>query len=249
MSLAGKRIWVTGAGSGIGRAVAQALAAEGARLILSGRREAPLRETAVLAGQSDAMILPIDLTDAAAVQAAADAVGEIDILVNNAGGNLLRRHWHQLTAEAAQGMINQNLVAPFLTSLAVLPGMRERGGGLLVQIASMAGKHTHPVSGPTYIAAKHGVVAFSASINAENGIFGIRSTAICPGEVNTPILDLRPQKIAADELARMLQPEDIAAAVLYVCQQPPRVCINEMLVTPTRNRANLALAESLAALP
>lgn len=249
MSLAGRRVWITGAGSGIGRAVAQSLAAAGAILILSGRREAPLRETAALAGQAEAMILPLDLTDAAAVQAAVAAVGAIDILVNNAGGNLLRRHWHQLTAEAAQGMIDQNLMAPFFTSLAVLPGMRERGGGLIVQIASMAGKHTHPVSGPAYIAAKHGVVALSASINAENGIHGIRSTAVCPGEVNTPILDLRPQKIAAEELARMLQPEDIAAAVLYVCQQPARVCVNEMLVTPTRNRANLALAESLAALP
>ncbi|WP_431281770.1 SDR family oxidoreductase [Humitalea sp. 24SJ18S-53] len=240
----GKRIWVTGAGSGIGRAVARALAAEGASLILSGRREAPLRETL-----PDAQIEALDLTDAAAVQAAADRIGPIDILVNNAGGNLLRRHWHQLTAEAAQGMLAQNLSAPFLTSLAVLPGMRARGGGLIVQIASMAGKHTHPVAGPAYIAAKHGLVALSASINNENGIHGIRSTAICPGEVNTPILDLRPQKIAADELARMLQPEDLAAAVLFVCQQPPRVCINEMLVTPTRNRANLDLASAIAALP
>jgi NADP-dependent 3-hydroxy acid dehydrogenase YdfG len=93
------------------------------------------------------------------------------------------------------------------------------------------------------------MLALSASINNEHGQHGIRSTAICPGEVNTPILDLRPQKIAADELARMLQPEDIAAAVVFVCRQPPRVCINEMLVTPTRNRANLALASAIADLP
>lgn len=240
----GKRIWVTGAGSGIGRAVARALAAEGATLILSGRREAMLRETL-----PDAEIIALDLTDAAAVQAAADRIGPLDILVNNAGGNLLRRHWHQLTAEAAQAMLAQNLNAPFLTSLAVLPGMRARKGGLIVHIASMAGKHTHAVAGPAYIAAKHGLVALSASINNENGIHGIRSTAICPGEVNTPILDMRPQKIAADELARMLQPEDIAAAVVFVCRQPPRVCINEMLVTPTWNRANLALASAIADIP
>jgi len=244
--LKGKRIWVTGAGSGIGRAVARAraLAAEGASLILSGRREALLRETL-----PEAEILALDLTDAASVQAAADRIGPIDILVNNAGGNLLRRHWHQLTPEAAQAVLAQNLSAPFFTSLAVLPGMRARKDGLIVQIASMAGKGTHPVSGPAYIASKHGLVALSASINNENGMHGIRSTAICPGEVNTSILDLRPQKIAADELALMLQPEDIAAAVLFVCQQPPRVCITEMLVTPTRNRANLALAAAIAELP
>lgn len=244
--------WVTGAGSGIGRAVAIALGQAGYRLALTGRREAPLRETAGLAGQ-EALILPADLTDAAAVEAAArrvaEALGGPDLLVNNAGSNVPRRHWHQLGAADAALLVDVNLTAPFLTSLAVLPAMKARGGGLMVQIASMAGKGTSAVSGPGYIAAKTGFVALSASLNAENGIHNIRSTCICPGEVVTPILDKRPVPVSDEERARMLQPEDLAAAVLFVANLPERVCINEMLVTPTWNRFQAAEAQKVATMP
>jgi NADP-dependent 3-hydroxy acid dehydrogenase YdfG len=228
--------WVTGAGSGIGRAVAVALAGAGWRLVLSGRREDALRETAALLGQ-DAMILPVDLTDAAAVEQAVARLPEAPaLLVNNAGANTPRRHWHQLSPSDARKLVDANLTAPFLTSLAVLPGMKARGGGLIVQIASVAGKGASPVSGPAYIAAKSGFVALSASLNAENGIHNIRSTCICPGEVATPILDLRPVPPSADDRARMLQPEDVASAVLFVAGLPDHVCLNEIVITPTFNR-------------
>jgi NADP-dependent 3-hydroxy acid dehydrogenase YdfG len=240
--------WVTGAGSGIGRAVAVALAKAGWRLALSGRREAPLRETASLTGQ-DALILPADLTDAAAVE---DVVAKLPeapaLLVNNAGANTLRRHWHQLSATEAQALVNANLTAPFLTSLAVLPGMKARGGGLIVQIASIAGKGPFTISGPAYIAAKTGFVALSTSLNAENGIHNIRSTCICPGEVATPILDLRPQPPSAEERRQMLQPEDVAAAVLFAAGMPEHVCLNEILITPTWNRSQVGAAQAIAAL-
>ncbi|MFC7551472.1 SDR family oxidoreductase [Pseudoroseomonas wenyumeiae] len=141
-----------------------------------------------------------------------------------------------------------NLAAPFLTSLAVLPGMRKRGGGLIVQIASVAGKGASAVSGPAYIAAKSGFVALSASLNAENGIHNIRSTCICPGEVATPILDLRPQPPSSEERARMLQPEDVAAAVLFAASMPEHVCLNEIIITPTFNRDLAAGAEAISRL-
>ncbi|MFC4169724.1 SDR family oxidoreductase [Teichococcus aestuarii] len=249
-----KTAWVTGAGTGIGRAVAVALAGAGWRLALTGRRRAPLEETAaLLPAGTESHIVTADLTDAAAVEqataAVAGALGGIGLLVNNAGVNVPRRHWHQLSAGDVGTLVDGNLRAPFLTSLAVLPGMKAQGGGLIVQIASMAGKGVSAVSGPGYIAAKSGFVALSASLNAENGIHNIRSTCICPGEVVTPILDFRPEPVPAEERARMLQPEDIAQAVLFVATMPERVCINEMLVTPTWNRFQAAQAQKVAAMP
>ncbi|MDB5369987.1 MAG: Oxidoreductase, short chain dehydrogenase/reductase family protein [Roseomonas sp.] len=243
--------WVTGAGSGIGRAVAVALAGAGWKLALTGRREEALRETAaLLPAGSDALILPADLTDAAQVAAALARLPEAPaLLVNNAGANTPRRHWHQLSAEGVQGLLDANLTAPFLTSLAVLPGMKARGGGLIVQIASVAGKGASPVSGPGYIAAKTGFVALSTSLNAENGIHNIRSTCICPGEVATPILDLRPQPPSAEDRQRMLQPQDVAAAVLFAAGLPDHVCLNEIVITPTFNRDHAAGAQAVAGLP
>ncbi|MCQ4162024.1 SDR family oxidoreductase [Roseomonas sp. GC11] len=249
--MSGGIAWVTGAGSGIGRACAQALAGAGWRLALSGRRAAALEETARLL-PAGALVVPADLTDEAAVAAAlariAAELGPVTLLVNNAGSNVPRRHWHQLGAADARHLVGANLVAPFLTSLAVLPGMKAQGGGLIVQIASIAGKGGAPVSGPGYIAAKSGFIALSASLNAENGIHNIRSTCLCPGEVATPILDLRPTPPPAEERARMLQPEDIAQAVLFVAKLPERVCINEIVVTPTHNRFQAEAARAIAAL-
>jgi NADP-dependent 3-hydroxy acid dehydrogenase YdfG len=248
--LAGKLAWVTGAGTGIGRAVAISLSQAGMRLALTGRREEPLRETAALLGRDDTLVLPADLMKPADVDRAVAALGEgPDILVNNAGVNLQRRYLHQLDAAAIELMVQGNLTAPFLTTVAVLPGMRKRGGGLIVQIASMAGKQISFLSGPGYTAAKTGLVALSATVNAEEGIHGIRSTCICPGEVATPILDLRPKPPTAAERERMLQPEDLAEMVLFVARLPPRVCINEILATPSWNRSTAPQAQAVAELP
>jgi NADP-dependent 3-hydroxy acid dehydrogenase YdfG len=249
--LEGKSAWVTGAGSGIGRAIAIAFAAEGAKVALTGRRTAPLEETAAMIGAA-AVVVPADLTDAGAIAAALSkveaAIGGPDILVNNAGVNLPKRYLHQLTPEAIRTLVDGNLTAPFMTSVAVLPGMRARGGGHLVQIASMAGKTVSFLSGPGYTAAKHGLVALSQAINQENGIHNIRSCCICPGEVATDILKNRPEPVPPEELARLLQPEDIAAMALFAVTMPPRANITEMLVTPTYMRLIAPQAKKIAAM-
>jgi NAD(P)-dependent dehydrogenase (short-subunit alcohol dehydrogenase family) len=130
---AGQVVLVSGAGSGIGRAIALAFAAAGARVALTGRGEAPLSETAALIGGGE--VIAADLTDAAQVARAAargaEALGGPDILVNNAGVNTPRRYTHQLDAAAIRALVDGNLTAPFMTSTAVLPAMRARGGGLL----------------------------------------------------------------------------------------------------------------------
>ena len=118
--------------------------------------------------------------------------------------------------------------------------MRANKGGLMIHTASMAGRFVSPLSGAGYTASKHGVVAMSHSINMEECGNGIRSTVMCPGEVNTPILDKRPNKLSTAQRAEMVQPEDCANLVRYIASQPPHVCINEVLITPTRNRSYLA---------
>lgn len=249
--LAGKSAWVTGAGSGIGRAIAIAFAQEGAKVALTGRRTAPLEETARMIDDA-AIIVPADLTDdrqvAAALAKVESSIGGPDILVNNAGVNLPKRYLHQLTPEAIRTLVDGNLTAPFLTSVAVLPGMRQRGGGMLIQIASMAGKGVSFLSGPGYIAAKHGFVALSQAINQENGIHNIRSCCICPGEVATDILKNRPEPVPAEEIERLLQPEDLAAMAVFVATMPARVNITEMLVTPTYMRLIAPQAKKVAAM-
>jgi NADP-dependent 3-hydroxy acid dehydrogenase YdfG len=241
--LEGQVVWITGAGSGIGRACAIAFAEKGARVALTGRRGTPLEETAALigGGPESALVAPANLADNAAVKRAHQTVverwGDPEILVNNAGTNITRRHWGELQPDGVDQVISVDLNALFYSTLAVLPAMRERGGGVVIHIASLAGVMIHPVSGPSYTAAKHAVVAMSDSLNAEQGIFGIRSICICPGEVETPILDTRPAPPSAADRALMLQPEDVAAAALFCATLPPRACVTRLVLQPTDDNA------------
>ena len=221
-TLAGKVAWVTGAGSGIGQAAAVALAKEGATVILTGRRKAPLQETAATikkaGGKAD--VQAGDLMKAASVTKIAKAIdkkyGRCDILVNNAGLNILERRWAKLTPANAQLVIEGNLSSAFYCSTAVLPMMRKRKDGVLIHTSSMAGRHPSLLSGPAYSAAKHGVVAMSHTINMEECVNGIRSCALLPGEVATPILDKRPVPVTKGERAKMAQSEDVGDLIRYV---------------------------------
>ena len=115
--------------------------------------------------------------------------------------------------------------------------MRAHGGGLLIHTASVAGRLIGLLAGPAYTAAKHGLVAMSHSINVQECVNGIRSCAILPGEVATPILDQRPVSVSDEDRTRMLRPEDVADLIVYVASLPAHVVINEVMITPTWNRA------------
>ena len=242
VSLDGKVAWVTGAGSGIGQAAALALAEAGAKLVLSGRREGPLEATAAAIRGSGgcAVVAPVDVADPAAVAAVAgragDDFGRCDILVNAAGLNIRRRAWGEVDAAGFAAVVAADLAGPFHATAAVLPMMRARRDGLLVHIASWAGRYVLRMPGPAYTAAKHGLVALSESLNAEECVHGIRSCCICPADVATPILDARPVPVPEEERARMLQPRDLAAAVMFVASMPASACVNEILISPTWNR-------------
>jgi NADP-dependent 3-hydroxy acid dehydrogenase YdfG len=240
--LKGKIAWVTGAGTGIGEAGAIGLANEGAHVILSGRRAAPLETVAksIKAAGGSAEAIAVDLTKASAVEKVAADIkarhGRIDIVVNNAGVNIPDRTWQRLSSDGIDTLIQGNLSSAAYVARAVIPTMREQKDGLIIHTSSMAGRFVSPVAGPLYTATKHGVVAMSHSINLEECQNGIRSTVVCPGEVATPIMEQRDPPELPETLARMLQPADLGNLIVYLATQPPHVCINEVLITPTHNR-------------
>jgi NADP-dependent 3-hydroxy acid dehydrogenase YdfG len=241
--LAGKVAWVTGAGSGIGEAAAIALAREGAKVVLTGRTKSKLDAVAAGIGAA-ASVMAGDLTVAAEVQAIADAIlashGRIDILVNNAGVNIPNRDWTDLTPAGVDEVISGNLNSAFYCVTAVLPAMRAQGGGMLIHTASVAGRFISALSGAAYTAAKHGVVAMSHTINMAECVNNIRSCAVLPGEVATPIMDKRPVPVSAEDRARMAQPEDVGDLIRYIACLPERVVINEVMIAPTWNRGYVA---------
>lgn len=247
--LDGRVAWVTGAGSGIGEAAALALAEEGATLVLTGRRKEPLVALAKHIEARGRMVVvePADLTNASAVDGVVARIvakfARIDLLVNNAGVNIPERSWKQIDAGGIDTLVHGNLSSAFYCARAVLPVMRAQGGGQLIHTASIAGRNINPLAGPGYTASKHAVVAMSHSINMEECVNGIRSTVVCPGEVNTPILKNRPNPLSEQDLARMLQPEHCGDLIRYVACLPPGVTMNEVWITPTWNRGYVAALE------
>lgn len=234
--LTGKRAWVTGGGSGIGAGAAIALAQSGAEVIVSGRRAAPL-ETVVKTitdNGGTARAVMVDVADAESI-AAAD-VGPVDILLANAGLNVSKRALSDLSVEDWNLVVNVNLNGVFYAVQNVLPGMRAKGGGTIILIASWAGRYATRLTGAGYNATKRAVLALSETINDEEGGHGIRSTVIMPGEVATDILKTRPIPPADHDLERMLQVDDLAETVRFVAEMPAHVCMNEILISPTWNR-------------
>ena len=178
----------------------------------------------------------VDVADAGAVAAAVEEIGPVDILVASAGLNVPKRSMAEIGAEGWHKVVEVNLNGVFHAAHAVLPGMRAQGGGVLMLVSSWAGRYVGRLTGAAYSASKHAVVALSETINLEEGANGIRSTAILPGEVATDILKARPVPPSEAEMARMLQAEDLGATIRFVAEMPPRVCLNEILISPTWNR-------------
>lgn len=229
---------VTGAGSGVGRAVVLRLAAQGCRVAMVGRRLETLEETARLAGDAAcrARSYVCDVGDAAAVMRVCRQIekelGPVQVLVNSAGTNVPRRALAELSLEDYHRLIATNLHGSFYFVQAVLPQMRARGGGTIVNIVSDAGKLASPKAGPGYVMSKFGLAGLTQSINAEERARGIRACAIFPGDIDTPLLEKRPQPPDAAARERMMHAEDVAECVLFCLQLPPRVIVEEMLVRP-----------------
>ncbi len=236
--LTNKVALVTGGGSGIGRAVAALLLQAGARVAIAGRNQARLDEAArALKGGERLITYAVDVADAGRVRAMVDSVsaalGPIDILVNNAGTNIKERTFRELTPETWDRLIRTNLDGAFYCIHAVLPAMLRKKDGVIINVVSIAGKRASPLGGVAYAASKFGMGALGIGLAAEEKDSGIRVCNIYPGEVDTPILEVRPQPVTAQHRERILRAEDVAAAVLFVAGLPPHVSVPELVIKPT----------------
>jgi len=239
----GKRVaWITGGGSGIGLAGAQELAKAGWTVVISGRRKEVIDEAAaaIVKAGGAAEAMPLDVASAEDAEKVAKAIvakhGRIDLLVNSAGLNVPKRSWEDVTVEGWNKVVDVNLNGLMYCIRAVLPTMRAQQDGCIINVASWAGRHVSKLTGPAYTATKHAVLALTHSFNMDEFRNGLRACCLSPGEVATPIMKLRPVPPSAEDMAKMLQPEDLGRTIAFVASMPPHVCVNEILISPTWNR-------------
>jgi len=238
MKLSGKNAVVTGGGSGIGEAIAGNLAAEGCRVVIAGRNVEKLREAAArYKGQPAIQVHALDVADRTSVDKlftwAAKTIGPVHILVNAAGINIKNRSMAEMSPDDWDQIMAINATGAYNCIHAVLPQMRPRHDGLIINISSTSGKRAWKLGGVAYSASKFALAALSTAVANEEAANGIRVTTICPGEVDTPILANRPTPVSAEHRARILQPDDVAATALMVALLPPRAHVAEIVIKPT----------------
>jgi 3-oxoacyl-[acyl-carrier protein] reductase len=233
-SLVGQVAVVTGAGRGIGAAIAAKLAAMGAEVVLCGRSRKPLQSTteAISKAGRKAQTFECDVTELRSVETLAThldkTLGRLDILVNNAGVRGFDGPLHQLPPESWELVLNTNLRGVYYCIRALAPMMIRARAGHIINISSLAGKNALP-NGAAYAASKWGLNGLTYSVAEELRAHNIRVSVVCPGSVNT---ELSPH--AGKDPAKMLQPEDVAHTVAMLVTQAPQSFISEILLRPTQ---------------
>ena len=249
---------MTGGGTGIGRSAALMLAAEGALVVVSGRRKAPIEavagEITAAGGRAAARVCDVARPAEARALAAWTVAqyGRVDVLVNNAGHSSKARNVRWVPQDEWDAVVNVNLTGVYALTQAVLPSMIARGGGTIITVSSLAALKPGLIGGAPYGAAKAGVRNLMGHVHTVLREKGIRATTSMPAEVDTPILDNRP--LVPDETARatMMQAEDVARAILLCVTLPARTVIEEIVMSPTILRdqsADLRTARDLGATP
>lgn len=228
---------ITGAGSGIGRAAAYALAEKKFSLVLVGRDQKKLEETSShLPADVQRLICACDISTKQGIETVVKTVTNqferLDVLVNGAGVNVPKRSLQDCEAADYDSVIATNLSGAFLLTKAFLPLMREQEGGTIINVISDSGLRGNNFAGVAYISSKFGLRGLTEAINAEERHNGIRATAIYPGEVNTPILDKRPVPPNAEARELMLQPDDVAQCIALAATLPPRAIVEDLVIRP-----------------
>ncbi len=224
---------VLGASSGIGRETARLFAQEGARVMAAARRKERLES---LRKEFEIAIFTGDASNVEEMQQLGrrthERFGKIDILVYATGTNTPDRALTRLNPDLWNELVSVNLNGAYYITSAVLPFMREAKSGHLIYISSISGL-LPDVSGAAYQAAKRGLVGLAHAIRMEEKENGIRTCVVCPGLVDTELLEKRQVKPTAETLGKALKPEDVAEVVLHIAKLPPRAAVPEIQVLPT----------------
>ena len=237
MDLKEKNVLITGAGTGMGQGCAVAFAKAGCQVTIAGRREEKLNETARLCEPAKILTHTVDVADRDSVHQlvhwSTKEMGKIDILIHSAGVNIKQRSMRDMDPAEWDRVLAINATGPYNCMWSVLPQMRERGDGLIVNISSVAGKRASDLGGIAYCASKFAATGLGTAVGLEEAAKGIRITNVYPGEVDTPLLEQRPQPVSDEHRERMLKQEDIAQVVVAIAQLPARAHIPEIVVKPT----------------
>ncbi|MGB1925710.1 MAG: SDR family oxidoreductase [Rubripirellula sp.] len=236
--LAGKIVAITGGGTGIGAGIAKGLAEAGCKVTIGGRRLEPLEAVSSSVQAKHAIrCQTVDVASAESIskffQSIRSEVGEVDILVNSAGINIQNRTMAEMAPEDWERVLSINATGAYRCMNEVLPAMRSRKDGLVVNISSVAGKRAITLGGVVYCASKFAMTALGTAVSNEVRNEGVRITNVYPGEVNTPILDNRPTPVSQEHKEAILQPEDIASVIVSICGLPPRANVPEIVIKPT----------------
>lgn len=238
IDLTNRAVVITGGGTGIGAGIARELAMGGAYVIIGGRREGPLRDLAEsVASPQPIRYAPLDVADdqniADFFRWAVSQIGDIDILVNSAGVNIQNRTIDVMEPADWDRVLRVNVTGAYRCMREVLPAMRRRRDGLVINISSIAGKRAIQLGGVAYCASKFAMTALGTTVANEVRAEGVRITNVYPGEVDTPLLDKRPVPVSQAHRDSILKPEDVAAVVGTICRLPPRAHVPEVVVKPT----------------
>ncbi|MCP1415573.1 SDR family oxidoreductase [Paenarthrobacter sp. A20] len=235
-------LWVVGGGSGMGRAAAVVAAQKGWNVAVTGRRADAVSETASLirTAGGDALEVPADARDEASLSEAHKRIvghwGPVTAVVLAAGLNAPARTWGDQNIGEFAAIIDTNLTSVARVIDLVLPGMRAQGQGNIVVVSSRAAWRFSPGSGVAYMTSKTGLSALVASLNDQEGANGIKACHLCPGDVDTDFLSMRPEVPDAGQRSKMLSAEDIARSVQFILDSPQHVRIDELALSPIGQR-------------
>lgn len=233
MQIEGLNIVVVGGGTGMGQSAARALSQAGANVIVGGRRMSALEETAA---SSNIRCLTIDVADRASTddffEKCKTELGQIDVMINAAGINIKNRSMAEMEPEQWDQVLAINATGAYNCLRAVLPEMRERQDGLIINVSSVAGKRAIALGGIAYSASKFAMTSLGTCVANEVAEDGVRVTNVYPGEVNTPLLEQRPAPVSEEHKERILQPDDVAELIVAIVAMPKALHIPELVFKP-----------------
>lgn len=237
-----KVLWVIGGGSGMGRAAAQTAAEAGWCVAVTGRRPDAVTETVrrIIDAGGDGLEVPADANQPCSLEQAHSRIvaqwGSVTAIVLAAGLNTPHRIWADQNMEDFAAIVETNLVSVARVIHLVLPGMRHAGEGNIVVVSSRAAWRFSPGSGVAYMTSKTGLSALVGSLNDQEGVNGIKACHLCPGDVDTDFLAMRPEVPDENQRAKMLSAEDVARSIQFILDSPRHVRIDELALSPIGQR-------------